>query len=48
MSLGALTLETNDEMYPSFHSINGIDDTFSWGGEKLNKYMLVIKPGNTG
>ena len=48
VSLGALTLETNDEMYPSFHSINGIDDTFSWGGENLNKYMLVIKPGNTG
>ena len=48
VSLGALTLETNDEMYPSFHSIIGIDDTFSWGGKKLNKYMLVIKPGNTG
>ena len=48
VSLGALTLETNDEMYPSFHSIIGIDDTFSWGGKNLNKYMLVIKPGNTG
>ena len=48
VSLGALTLDTNDEMYPSFHSINGIDDTFSWGGKNLNKYMLVIKPGNTG
>ena len=48
VSLGALTLETNDEMYASFHSINGIDDTFSWGGKNLNKYMLVIKPGNTG
>ena len=48
VSLGALTLETNDEMYPSFHSINGIDDTFTCGGENLNKYMLVIKPGNTG
>ena len=48
MSLGALTLETIDEMYPSFHSINGIDDTFTWGGENLNKYMLVLKPGNIG
>ena len=48
VSLGALTLDTNDEMYPSFHSINGIDDTFSWGGKNLNKYMLVIKPGNSG
>ena len=48
VSLGALTLETNDEMYASFHSINGIDDTFSWGGKNLNKYMLVIKPGNSG
>ena len=48
MSLGALTLETNNEMYASFHSINGIDDTFSWGGKNLNKYMLVIKPGNSG
>ena len=47
VSIGALTLETNDELYPSFHSINGIDDIFSWGGENLNKYMLVIKPGNT-
>ena len=47
VSLGALTLETNDEMYASFHSINGIDDTFSWGGKNLNKYMLVIKPGNS-
>tara|TARA_B100000963_G_scaffold305576_1_gene279829 strand:- start:4 stop:627 length:624 start_codon:yes stop_codon:yes gene_type:complete len=48
VSLGALTLETNDEMYASFHSINGINDTFSWGGKNLNKYMLVIKPGNSG
>ena len=47
VSIGALTLETNDELYPSFHSINGIDDIFSWGGKNLNKYMLVIKPGNT-
>lgn len=47
VSLGALTLETNDEMYASLHTINGIDDIFTWGGEKLNKYMLVIKPGNT-
>ena len=29
VSLGALTLETNHEMYASFHSINVIDDTFS-------------------
>ena len=48
VSLGALTLETNDEMYASFHSQNGIDDTFSWGGKNLNKYMLVIKPANSG
>ena len=43
-----LTPKANDEMYASFHSINGIDDTFSWGGKNLNKYMLVIKPGNSG
>lgn len=47
VSLGALTLETNDEMYASLHTVNGIDDIFTWGGKELKKYMLVIKPGNT-
>ena len=47
ISLGALTLETNDEMYPSFHEVSGIDNTFMWGGEELNKFKIIIKPGNT-
>ena len=47
ISMGALILETNDEMYPSFHEVNGIDNTFMWGGEELNKFKIVIKPGNT-
>ena len=47
ISVGALTLESNDEMYPTFHEVNGIDNSFMWGGGKLNDYKIVIKPDNT-
>ena len=47
ISVGALTLELNDEMYPTFHEVNGIDNSFMWGGGKLNDYKIVIKPDNT-
>ena len=47
ISVGALTLEANEEMFPAFHEVNGIDNTFMWGGDKLNNYKIVIKPDNT-
>ena len=47
ISLGALTLETNEEMFPAFHEVNGINNSFMWGGRKLNNYKIVIKPDNT-
>ena len=47
ISVGALTLESNDEMFPAFHGVNGIDNSFMWGGRKLNNYKIVIKPDNT-
>ena len=47
ISLGALTLESNEEMFPAFHEVNGIDNSFMWGGRKLNNYKIVIKPDNT-
>jgi len=47
ISLGALTLETNEEMFPAFHEVNGINNSFMWGGSKLNNYKIVIKPDNT-
>ena len=47
ISAGALTLETNEEMFPAFHEVNGIDNSFMWGGRKLNNYKIVIKPDNT-
>ena len=46
-SLGALTLETDNDIKPAVHRINGIEDKFSWGGEGLSKYVLIIKPNNT-
>ncbi len=48
ISFGALTLENNEEVYPAFHMIHGINNKFTWGGKKLDKYMIVIKPTNTG
>ena len=47
-SLGAVTLETNNDLKPVVHRITGIEDKFSWGGEELSDYMLVIKSNNTG
>ena len=47
ISVGALTLEANEEMFPAFHEVNGIDNSFMWGGRKLNNYKIVIKPDNT-
>ena len=47
ISVGALTLESNDEMLPAFHEVNGINNSFMWGGRKLNNYKIVIKPDNT-
>ncbi len=47
ISAGALTLETNNEIYTILHEIQGIEDVFSWGGKKLNKFKLIIKPNNT-
>ena len=47
VSVGALTLESNKEMFPAFHEVNGIDNSFMWGGGKLNDYKIVIKPDNT-
>ena len=47
ISVGALTLESNEEMVPAFHEVNGIDNSFMWGGRKLNNYKIVIKPDNT-
>ena len=47
ISVGALTLESNEEMFPAFHEVNGIDNSFMWGGGKLNDYKIVIKPDNT-
>ena len=47
ISGGALTLESNEEIFPAFHEVNGIDNSFMWGGSKLNKYKLIIKPDNT-
>ena len=47
ISVGALTLESNEEMFPAFHEVNGIDNSFMWGGRKLNNYKIVIKPDNT-
>ena len=46
-SLGALTLETDNDIKLAVHRINGIEDKFSWGGEGLSKYVLIIKPNNT-
>jgi Cys-tRNA synthase (O-phospho-L-seryl-tRNA:Cys-tRNA synthase) len=34
-------------MFPAFHEVNGIDNSFMWGGRKLNNYKIVIKPDNT-
>ncbi len=47
ISMGALTLVSNDEMFPAFHEVNGINNSFMWGGRKLNNYKMVIKPDNT-
>ena len=47
ISVGALTLESNEEMFPAFHEVNGINNSFMWGGKKLNNYKIVIKPDNT-
>ena len=47
ISVGALTLESNEEMFPAFHEVNGINNSFMWGGRKLNNYKIVIKPDNT-
>ena len=47
ISVGALTLESNEEMFPAFHEVNGINNSFMWGGRKLNDYKIVIKPDNT-
>jgi len=47
ISIGALTLESNEEMFPAFHEVNGINNSFMWGGQKLNNYKIVIKPDNT-
>ncbi len=47
ISAGALTLESNEEMFPAFHEVNGINNSFMWGGQKLNNYKIVIKPDNT-
>ena len=47
ISVGALTLESNEEMFPAFHEVNGIENSFMWGGRKLNNYKIVIKPDNT-
>ena len=47
ISVGALTLESNEEIFPAFHEVNGIDNAFMWGGGKLNDYKIVIKPDNT-
>ena len=47
ISVGALTLEANEEMFPAFHEVNGIDNSFMWGGRKLNNYKIVIKPDKT-
>ena len=47
ISVGALTLEANEEMFPAFHEVNGINNSFMWGGKKLNNYKIVIKPDNT-
>ena len=45
--VGALTLETNEEIIPALREVNGIDNTFIWGGWKLYNYKIVIKPDNT-
>ena len=47
VSLGAIILETNKKINPAIHKIEGIDDTFSWGGNNLITYKLVIKANNT-
>ena len=47
ISIGALILESNEEMFPAFHEVNGINNSFMWGGRKLNNYKIVIKPDNT-
>ena len=47
ISVGALTLESNEGMFPAFHEVNGINNSFMWGGRKLNNYKIVIKPDNT-
>ena len=47
ISIGALTLESNEEMFPAFHEVNGINNSFMWGGRKLNNYKIIIKPDNT-
>ena len=47
ISVGALTLESNEEIFPAFHEVNGINNSFMWGGRKLNDYKIVIKPDNT-
>ena len=47
ISVGALTLVSNEEMFPAFHEVNGINNSFMWGGRKLNNYKIVIKPDNT-
>ena len=47
ISVGALTLASNEEMFPAFHEVYGINNSFMWGGRKLNNYKIVIKPDNT-
>lgn len=47
ISLGAIILETNKKINPAIHKIEGIDDTFSWGGKNLITYKIVIKANNT-
>ena len=47
ISVGALILESNEEMFPALHEVNGINNSFVWGGRKLNNYKIVIKPDNT-
>ena len=36
ISVGALTLESNEERFPAFHEVNGIDNSFMWGCRKIN------------
>ena len=47
ISFGALILKTNNKIDPAIHRIEGKDESFSWGGEELIKYKLVIKSNDT-